>query len=170
MAFQAHAEPEYTAVPSTSSAGSTVAFFLHASRFEIHGGVFTNNIYTHPAGHTAQTSEGFHTILPGDINLIQEFRGMCLCETGAIPLGGQYGFSLASLVGGRADEENLHVFHGAGFTPHILADVLSANGSYLRLLVVKEGPENVEPLSFCIRLERFECNTLPSDALVAVIP
>ncbi|KAF7353333.1 hypothetical protein MSAN_01521500 [Mycena sanguinolenta] len=61
MDFQAYSEPEFTAVRATSSAESTAypgAFLPHASRFEIHGGVFTNNIHNYPGfGPSERTSD-----------------------------------------------------------------------------------------------------------------
>ncbi|KAJ6474957.1 hypothetical protein C8R45DRAFT_1160188 [Mycena sanguinolenta] len=80
---------------------------------------------------------------------------------------------LAFLIGDRTDNEHLEVFyHRRTVSPEgvLLNDVLSVHGPYLRSMVVPETPANSDALSLCTRLERFECESLPSRALVTSIP
>ncbi|KAJ6488768.1 hypothetical protein C8R45DRAFT_1213445 [Mycena sanguinolenta] len=78
---------------------------------------------------------------------------------------------LAFLVGNRADNEPLEMFHRTqANTPVDLQDILSVHGPHLRSLVVPESLRNPNVLRLCTRLERFECETLPHRALVAAIP
>ncbi|KAJ6474933.1 hypothetical protein C8R45DRAFT_1077527 [Mycena sanguinolenta] len=80
---------------------------------------------------------------------------------------------LGFLVGGRTDNEHLDVFyHRQTTSPEgvLLKDVLSAHGPHLRSIVVPETPTNPDALGLCMRLERFECESLPFPALGASIP
>ncbi|KAJ6474962.1 hypothetical protein C8R45DRAFT_383645 [Mycena sanguinolenta] len=80
---------------------------------------------------------------------------------------------LGFLIGDRTDNEHLEVFyHRETASPRgvRLDRVLSVHGPHLRSLVVPETPANPDILSSCTQLERFECESLPSRALVAAIP
>ncbi|KAJ7249136.1 hypothetical protein B0H12DRAFT_708127 [Mycena haematopus] len=79
---------------------------------------------------------------------------------------------LASLVDGCTDNEPLEVFHHkqTKTPPADLHDVLSTHGHHIRSLVIQGQLKDPHVLSLCTRLERFECETLPSDELVAAIP
>ncbi|KAF7358786.1 hypothetical protein MSAN_01217900 [Mycena sanguinolenta] len=81
------------------------------------------------------------------------------------------GLSSPPLIGGRNDNEHLELYTHTGYTMFPdLRDVLSAHGSHLRSLVVKVSIKDVGVLGYCTRLERFECQSLPPDSLVAAIP
>ncbi|KAJ7794084.1 hypothetical protein B0H14DRAFT_132404 [Mycena olivaceomarginata] len=79
---------------------------------------------------------------------------------------------LATLVGGRtrADDDGLQLFQTQSRTPADLHDILSAHSSHLRSLVVRGELKDPRVLDLCTHLERFECDTLPADELVAAIP
>ncbi|KAJ6503813.1 hypothetical protein C8R45DRAFT_1070351 [Mycena sanguinolenta] len=80
------------------------------------------------------------------------------------------GTFLSFVASGRDDEPlELFTYTGCRMSPN-LGDVLSAHGPHLRSLVVKASMQNVSVLGLCTRLERFECQRLPPDALVAAIP
>ncbi|KAJ6492135.1 hypothetical protein C8R45DRAFT_1137230 [Mycena sanguinolenta] len=81
------------------------------------------------------------------------------------------GSFLSSLAGSRDNDEPLELFSHTRYTmlPDLRA-VLSAHGPQLRSLVVARSIKDVSVLGLCARLERFECQCLPPDALVAAIP
>ncbi|KAJ6458190.1 hypothetical protein C8R45DRAFT_1183627 [Mycena sanguinolenta] len=79
---------------------------------------------------------------------------------------------LGFLVDGPTGNEHLEVFyHRQTTSPEgvLLNDVVSAYGPHLRSIVVPETPTYPDVLGLCMRLERFECESLPSRALVASI-
>ncbi|KAJ6492130.1 hypothetical protein C8R45DRAFT_1212947 [Mycena sanguinolenta] len=81
------------------------------------------------------------------------------------------GSFLSSLNGGRTDDEPLELYTHTGYSMFPdLRDVLFAHGPHLRSLLVKGSIKDVSVLGLCTRLQRFECQCLPSDALVAAIP
>ncbi|KAJ6451360.1 hypothetical protein C8R47DRAFT_1084126 [Mycena vitilis] len=78
---------------------------------------------------------------------------------------------LASLTEGRTDGDHVQLYgHTLSATPADLHGVLTAHGPHLRSLVAPGKLKNTQVLSLCTLLERFECETIPSDELVAAIP
>ncbi|KAF7378380.1 hypothetical protein MSAN_00264300 [Mycena sanguinolenta] len=80
---------------------------------------------------------------------------------------------LAFLIDDRTDNDRLEVFYhrNTGSARGVLLkDVLSIHSPHLRSIFVPETPADSDTLSLCTRLERFECESLPSRALVATIP
>jgi hypothetical protein len=78
---------------------------------------------------------------------------------------------VASLVGGRTDYETLQIFSQTqSKIPADLHDIISVHAPHLRSLVVQGQLKDSSVLNLCTYLERFECETIPSDELVAAIP
>ncbi|KAJ7664567.1 hypothetical protein DFH06DRAFT_1188067 [Mycena polygramma] len=78
---------------------------------------------------------------------------------------------LASLTAGRTDGDHVQLYgHTLSATPADLHGVLTAHGPHLRSLVAPGKLKDTQVLSLCTLLERFECETIPSDELVAAIP
>ncbi|KAJ7611892.1 hypothetical protein DFH06DRAFT_1485051 [Mycena polygramma] len=77
---------------------------------------------------------------------------------------------LASLTAGRTDGDHVQLYgHTLSATPADLHGVLTAHGPHLRSLVAPGKLKDTQVLSLCTLLERFECETIPSDELVAAI-
>ncbi|KAJ7911361.1 hypothetical protein B0H13DRAFT_2660594 [Mycena leptocephala] len=78
---------------------------------------------------------------------------------------------MAFLVGGRTDGEALQSYSQPLSVPSAnFHRILSNHGRSLRLLAVSGKLKDPHVLGLCTHLERFECETFPSDELVAAIP
>lgn len=78
---------------------------------------------------------------------------------------------VASLVGGRTDYETLQIFSQTqSKIPADLHDIISVHAPHLRSLVVQGQLKDSNILKLCTHLERFQCETIPSDEPVAAIP
>ncbi|KAJ7633875.1 hypothetical protein DFH06DRAFT_1437232 [Mycena polygramma] len=79
---------------------------------------------------------------------------------------------IATLTQGRRDRESLQLYYHtiSKGQPENLYVVLAGCGRHLRSISLSGDLEDPHVLDLCTHLERFECQTLPSEHLVAEIP